>query len=244
MRNLRLVIEYEGTNYQGWQSQKTAPTIQDTLEAAFSRIVNHRVRLAGSGRTDSGVHALGQVANFVTDTHLPLDSLLKGANSLIRPDIVIKSIVEADNSFHARFSAKSRVYEYRLWNAPQPSVFLRNYAWWIQQKLDVGLMERSARSLIGRHDFSSFRGSDDGETTPEREVLGIGFRQEEEKITFSIHANAFLRHMVRNIIGTLVEVGRKRISPDRFGEILGARDRRKAGITAPPHGLFLITVWY
>jgi tRNA pseudouridine38-40 synthase len=244
MRNLKLLIEYDGTNYQGWQSQITTTTIQDNIEKVLDRILGGRVRIAGSGRTDSGVHALGQVASFATNNDIPLTSLLKGANSLLPPDIVIKSIVEVDDSFHARFSAKSRTYEYRLWNARQPSVFLRNYTWWIQQRLDVGLMERTAQLLVGRHDFSSFRGSDDGDASPEREVLGVGFSREDDKIVFSIHANAFLRHMVRNIIGTLVEVGKAKISRDRFAEILEARDRRKAGVTAPPHGLFLIAVRY
>lgn len=244
MRNVKFVVQYDGTNYQGWQSQKNAPTIQDTLEALLSRIVNHKVCLIGSGRTDSGVHALGQVANFKTDSNISLPSLLRGANSLIPPDIVIKSIEEVESDFHARFSAKSRIYEYHIWNAPQPFVFLRKYTWWIKEHLEIALMEKAARSLVGWHDFSSFQGADHKIISPQREVMEVGFRQEGRKLIFSIHANAFLRHMVRNLMGTLVEVGKGRISPDKFVEVFHARDRKKAGITAPAQGLFLISVYY
>ena len=244
MRNVKLIIEYDGTNYAGWQSQKNAPTIQDTLEASLSNILNFKVRLIGSGRTDSGVHALGQVANFKTDSNLALSSLLRGTNSLLPPDILIKRIEEGDSDFHARFSAKRRTYEYRVWNGSMLSVFHRNYSWWIRKNLEIELMQNSALHLIGRHDFSSFRGANHEEVSPEREVMKVGFRQEGSELVFFIQANAFLRHMVRNIVGTLVEVGKKRISPDVFVNILAARDRRQAGITAPARGLFLKSVCY
>jgi len=244
MRNLKLVIEYDGTNYRGWQSQKNVPTIQNTIETSLSRILNHKVRLIGSGRTDSRVHAFGQVANFKTDSSIPIPSLLKGVNSLLPPDILIKEIEEVASDFHARYSAKSRVYEYHIWNEALPSVFRRNYSWWIREKLEVELMEKAALHLLGWHDFSSFQGSDHEVISPEREVIKVGFRQEGSELTFSIQANAFLRHMVRNIMGTLVEVGKKRISPDDFVKIFKACDRREAGITAPAKGLFLKCVFY
>ncbi|HPD60757.1 MAG TPA: tRNA pseudouridine(38-40) synthase TruA [Thermodesulfobacteriota bacterium] len=244
MRNLKLVIEYDGTNYQGWQSQKNGHTIQDVLEAALSRIMNEKIRLIGSGRTDSGVHALGQVANFKTKSALDTNALFKGANSLLPTDILIKSIEEVPENFHARFSAKSRIYEYRIWNASQPSVFYRSFSWWVQIPLNVELMHQAAFSLIGWRDFSSFQGADHEKVSPEREVMEAGFRQEGPEVIFFIQANAFLRHMVRNIIGTIVEVGKSKMSPQEFVEIMEARDRTKAGKTAPAQGLFLKEVCY
>jgi len=170
--------------------------------------------------------------------------LLRGTNSLLPSDILIKRIEEVDGDFHARFSAKRRIYEYHIWSGPLPSVFHRNYSWWIRKNLEIELMQNSALHLIGRHDFSSFRGANHEEVSPEREVMKVGFRQEGSELVFSIQANAFLRHMVRNIVGTLVGVGKKKISPDVFVNILAARDRRQAGITAPARGLFLKSVCY
>ena len=244
MRNLKLVIEYDGTKYQGWQSQKNGLTIQDILETALSQIINKKIRLTGSGRTDSGVHALGQVANFKTESTLELNALLKGTNSLLPPDILVKSVEVVPEDFHSRFSAKSRIYEYRIWNASQPSVFHRGYSWWVQEKLHVKAMQKAGLHLIGRHDFSSFQGADHEKVSPEREVMEIGFRQEKPALIFFIQANAFLRHMVRNIIGTLVEVGEKKMSQEEFVKIFEARDRTKAGKTAPAQGLFLRQVCY
>jgi tRNA pseudouridine38-40 synthase len=244
MRNVKLVIEYDGTNYSGWQSQKNAPTIQDTVEAALSRILNQRVRIVGSGRTDSGVHALGQVAHFKTCSPIALPSLRRGANSLLPPDILIRNAEEAEVGFHARYSATSRMYEYRIWNGPCPSVFLRRYVWWVRESLDVDVMSRCACALVGRHDFSSFQGADEKDVSPLREVLDARFQREGEDVRFIIQANSFLRHMVRNIVGTLVEVGRKRISLESFETIFSGRDRTKAGITAPASGLFLLRVCY
>jgi tRNA pseudouridine38-40 synthase len=244
MRNIKLLIEYDGTNYQGWQSQKNGCTIQDFLEAVLGRILNREVSLIGSGRTDSGVHARGQVANFKTDSTLDLIALQKGANSLLPPDILIKSAEDVPDEFHARFSARSRIYEYCIWNAPQPSVFNRNYSWWVRAPLAVESMQEAALHLTGKHDFSSFQGTDHAMVSPEREVMAAGFRQEGPSVIFSIRANAFLRHMVRNIVGTLVCLGKKRISKNDFIEIFEARDRRRAGITAPAQGLFLKVVLY
>jgi tRNA pseudouridine38-40 synthase len=244
MRNLKLVIEYDGTHYQGWQSQNNGLTIQDVFEKALSQILNQKIRLNGSGRTDSGVHALGQVANFKTESTLETNALLKGTNSLLPPDILIKSIEEVPENFHARFSATSRIYEYRIWNAPQPSVFCRSYSWWVQTPLDIEVMHKAALYLIGWHNFSSFQGADHEKVSPEREVREVAFQHEGPEVIFFIQANAFLRHMVRNIIGTLVEVGKSKMSHQEFVEIVEARDRTKAGKTAPAQGLFLKEVCY
>ncbi len=244
MRTLKLTIEYDGTNYCGWQSQKNVPTIQDTLEATLCRILNQKIRVIGSGRTDSGVHARGQVAHVRTHSSIGLASLLRGANSLLPPDIYIRNIEVAAADFHARFCARSRRYEYVIWNAPQPALFQRKYAWWIRDTLDVVEMEKASRFLLGRHDFSSFQGADRERVFPEREVMGVGVRKKGPEIVFSIHANSFLRHMVRNIVGTLVEVGKKSSTPEEFLLVLQGRDRSRAGITAPPQGLFLACVYY
>lgn len=243
-RRLKAVIEYDGTSYQGWQSQTGGRTIQDVLEAAFSRILDHPVRIYGSGRTDSGVHALGQVAHLATTSDRDLASLQRGVNSLLPPDILVKSIELTDEQFHARFSAASRLYEYHIWNADLPSVFCRSVSWWIRGQLDVEAMEAAARSLHGTHDFSSFQGADHEQKNAERIVISTGFRREAENLVFSIHANAFLRHMVRNIIGTLVEVGKGRLTPEGFKAVLECRNRSQAGVTAPACGLFLIAVYY
>ncbi|HJX30875.1 MAG TPA: tRNA pseudouridine(38-40) synthase TruA [Thermodesulfobacteriota bacterium] len=244
MRNLKLIIEYDGTHYQGWQSQKNGLTIQDVLEKALSQILNQKIRLNGSGRTDSGVHALGQVASFKTESALDTNALLKGANSLLPSDILIKHIEEVPENFHARFSAKSRIYEYRIWNASQPSVFFRSYSWWVQTPLDVEKMHKTAVYLIGWRDFSSFQGADHEKVSPEREVLDVFFRHEGPEVIFFIQATAFLRHMVRTIMGTLVAVGKSKMSHEEFVEIVEARDRAKAGKTAPAQGLFLKEVCY
>jgi tRNA pseudouridine38-40 synthase len=238
MRNLRLIIEYDGTNYLGWQSQTNGRTIQDVLEKTLSQILNQKIRLNGSGRTDSGVHALGQVANFKTESVLDTHALLKGTNSLLPSDILIKSIEEVPEDFHARFSAKSRIY------ALQPSVFSRNYAWWVRTPLDVEKMHQAVLYLIGWRDFSSFQGADHEKVSPEREVMEAAFRREGAEVIFFIQANAFLRHMVRTIMGTIVEVGKNKMSRQEFVEIVEARDRAKAGKTAPAQGLFLKEVCY
>lgn len=244
MRNIKLVIEYDGTSYNGWQSQRDVPTIQDTLETCLAQILNHEVRVNGSGRTDSGVHALGQVANVRTSSRIALSQLLRGANSLLPPDILIRDLEEVGEDFHARFSARSRIYEYHILNAPLPSVFDRNYSWWIRENLDVPLMQNGALHLVGRHDFSSFQGADHEKTSPVREVMKAEFRQEGEELIFCIQANAFLRHMVRNVVGTLVALGRKQACEKDFVEIIRARNRMHAGITAPARGLFLRAVLY
>ena len=244
MRTLKLTIEYDGTRYCGWQSQKNDPTIQDTLEAKLECILNHSVRIHGSGRTDSGVHAIGQVAHVMTSSTIDLDSLQRGANSLLPADIFIREIEPVNEDFHARFSAKSRRYEYYIWNAPQPNIFRRNYLWWLRDELDVERMSGASKILQGRHDFSSFQGADDEKVFPERNVLEAGVRKNGPEVTFFIHAGGFLRHMVRNIVGTLVDVGKLKITPDDFKRILEARDRGAAGITAPAQGLFLTEVLY
>lgn len=245
MRNIKLTIEYDGTAYHGWQIQPGLRTIQGVMGEKIAQITQGEVSLIGAGRTDAGVHALGQVANFTTESTIDLSSLQRGLNSLLPPDIVVRSAEEAEEGFHARFSAKSKVYEYRILNRSHPSAIRRHFAWFIPHELDLISMRRCGKVLIGTHDFSSFRTSGDENRHSVREVLRLEIeRRENDLIIVVLEANAFLREMVRSIVGTLVDVGRGKTSPAEFEEILRARDRRRAGMTAPAHGLFLIEVKY
>lgn len=245
MRNIKLLIEYDGTNYLGWQVQLKGPTLQGVIEEKLEKITGEKIHLVGSGRTDAGAHAMGQVAHFKTLSTLDIDSIHRALNSLLPPDIVIKKAEEAGEGFHARKQTRSKLYEYRILNRPLRSAFLRAYAWHIPQKLNWEEVKEASRRLIGEHDFSSFRSAG----TPTKSAVRKVFRAEWKKdrdglMRFEIEASGFLKQMVRAIVGTLVEVGRGKIHPDEFQKILEAKDRRKAGPTAPAHGLFLKKVKY
>jgi tRNA pseudouridine38-40 synthase len=245
MKNIKMVIAYDGGNYKGWQLQKEEPTIQGMIEAALGQILNRPTRVIGSGRTDAGVHALNQVAHFVTDSTLDLTSLHRGLNSLLPPDIVIKEMAEAPPDFHARYSARSRVYQYLIWNNRMRSPFYRRFSWQVHNRLDGDAMRQASGCLVGWHDFASFQGAGSICRSSEREILRWTVRGRGGRwIIFTVEANSFLRHMVRNMVGTLVEVGRGSMSSEEFSAILDARDRSRAGITAPPQGLFLKEVKY
>jgi tRNA pseudouridine38-40 synthase len=215
------------------------------IREQIAQITQGEVNLIGAGRTDAGVHALAQVANFKTENTIALASLQRGLNGLLAPDIVITAAEEVDEQFHARFSARSKRYEYRILNRPYPSAIGRHYAWFIHHELDISFMRGCGTALIGSHDFSSFRASGDESRHAIREVFRLEIeRREGNLIVVVIEANAFLREMVRSIVGTLVDVGRGKTSREEFEEIFQARDRRRAGMTAPAHGLFLIEVKY
>lgn len=244
MRNLKLTIEYDGTGYHGWQVQADVRTIQGIIEGKLSQITGEQVRLIASSRTDTGVHALGQVANFKTHSSLDAQSFLKALNSLLPEDIHIKDVDEVDEAFHARFSAKGKIYEYRILNGGIPSPFHRHFSWFVPGRLDLVRMRKAAMKLVGRHDYSSFCSAGSMHTTAMRDIYEVTVRRRGGLVVIRIEANAFLRQMVRNIVGTLVEVGRGRMTPSQFGDILEARDRRLAGIAAPAQGLFLVRVNY
>lgn len=245
MRNIRLSIEYDGTAYRGWQRQPEGPSIQGTLEEAIGKMTGEKVAVIGAGRTDARVHALGQVANFRTGTQIPAENLHKGLNSLLPPDIAVVTLAEAAPSFHARYDAKRKIYFYRMIHRPTRPALLRNYAWHLRGPLSLPRMEDGASRFVGTLDFTSFCAAQcetEGRTrTVFRSFLTSGGGGE---IRYTIEADGFLRHMVRNLVGTLVEVGRGRFSPEDIPEILEARDRRRAGVTAPPQGLFLKEVVY
>jgi len=245
MRTIKLTIEYDGTNYLGWQVQPKGPTIQRVLEETLKKITGEEVRLIGSGRTDAGVHAFGQVAHFKTHSKISLHSMARALNSLLPPDIVIRRVREVDENFHARKSCKSKIYEYRILNRNLRSAFYNKYAWHIPQKLNLKEMKEATRYLIGEHDFSSFRSVGTPTQTATRKVIRAEWKKGRDGLLyFEIEANGFLKQMVRAMVGTLVEVGRGRLSSDEFQEILQSKDRRKAGPTAPAHGLLLKEVKY
>jgi len=255
MRHIKLSLQYDGTNYSGWQVQKNAATIQGHLESIILTITGEHSRVTGAGRTDSGVHALEQVAVFTTHSSLTADVFRRAINAHLLPDIRVINAVECPSGFHPRYDAKNKTYSYLISGIGAYSVFLSRYSWNVRCQLDTNAMKEAAQYLLGRHDFSSFRASGCSAKTPVREITGIaisemntiefiGFRLDIPVIKISITATAFLRHMARNIAGTLVDAGRAKFPPSRIKEILDARDRRLAGKTAPACGLFMEKIDY
>lgn len=244
MRNISLVVEYDGTNYHGWQCQPNGVTIEETLKGAIEKILDHPVKMFSAGRTDAGVHAFGQVVNFVTEKGIDLASLVRGLNSMLPYDIRVGSPVERDVSFHARYSAKSKTYVYTIQNAPRHSPFSIRYSWHIPYELDSAIMNKGARSLVGKRDFASFKKKKEFYRSCEREILMAGVKRRGSFVHIVIEATGFLRYMVRNIVGTLVLLGEGKITLEGFRGIVEAKDRDRAGPTAPPQGLFLRRIRY
>ena len=245
LQNFKLIIEYDGTRYQGWQRQKNGRTIQGVIENAINIMTRDKVFLTGSGRTDAGVHALGQTANFHCNTELGPETFQKGLNSLVPDDIVIKECRLVDDKFHARYDAKSKTYRYNILNQRLNSAISRRYVWHIHKMLDLEAMRLAIHHIAGTHDFKAFEGSGSPRSNTIRTVINATLIElHQNNLSFQIEANGFLRYMVRNIVGTLVEVGLGKITSDDFQTILLSRDRNRAGITAPPHGLFLVNVKY
>jgi tRNA pseudouridine38-40 synthase len=245
LKNFKLTIEYDGSRYSGWQKQKNDPTIQEEIEKVLKTMTGEKVILNGSGRTDAGVHALGQAANFLCETGLLPDELQKGLNSLLPGDIVIKSCESVAETFHARYDARHKTYRYRILNRPVPCAIGRQYAWHIRKELDLDAMRRAVPHIIGTHDFKAFEGSGSPRSHTTRSVMKAHVSVEhDDYIFFEIQADGFLRFMVRNIVGTLADVGHAKTTPDGFNAILLSKNRDLAGATAPPHGLFLMSVEY
>jgi tRNA pseudouridine38-40 synthase len=245
MKNFKLLIEYDGTHYSGWQRQKTDRTIQGEIENALRIMTRRKITVIGSGRTDAGVHALGQTANFKCDTRLTSEAFQKGLNSLLPKDIVIQSCQPATMEFHARFDAESKAYRYHILNHHLPIAIGRQYVWQIRRPLDTHAMVQASRYFVGNHDFKAFEGSGSPRAHTVRHVtmaqLSVG---QGGKITFDIEANGFLRFMVRNIVGTLVDIGMGKLSMLDIPDIFLSRDRGRASATAPAQGLFLMWVTY
>ena len=246
MQNFKLVIEYDGTAYQGWQRQNDGPTIQGTIEAALETMTKNPVTLIGSGRTDAGVHALNQVASFRVDTSLTPEIFKRGLNSLLPKDVVIKDCAAVDDGFHAQYSARSKVYQYRILNRSTPVALFRQYSWHIRKPLDLNAMNKAMAHLDGQHDFSAFEATGSPRSDAVRTVIDADLTEKDADgyVVFSIEADGFLRYMVRNVVGTLVDVGLGKTSPQAFEDILMSKDRKQAGVTAPAQGLLLKEVKY
>lgn len=240
----KLIVEYDGSDYHGWQIQPNGPTIQETLEAAVARFCGESVRVNAAGRTDAGVHAAGQVVAFTLQAPRAPEVVLRALNALTPRDISITTAEAVPENFDPRRAARSRTYVYRIWNAPWPSPFWRRYAWHLPRPLDVDAMQTAARALLGEHDFSAFQAADCDAENPVRRVLRSEFTHRDALLTYTIEATAFLRHMVRSIIGTLVEVGNGAREPAELPRLLASRDRDQAGPTAPACGLCLQRVDY
>jgi len=245
MRTIRLILSYDGTDFSGWQYQPDARTVQGVVEEALGVILAGPVRIGGAGRTDAGVHALGQAAAFRTASRIECPALFRGLNALLPSDVRILSVDEVPDSFDARRSAVLRIYRYLIYTGSVMSPFMGRYAWHVSAPLCSETMDRAGSLLVGTHDFASFASSGDETTSTVREVVSFHVQETGDGvIQVEIAANAFLRHMVRSIVGTIVDVGRGKMSVDEFAEILHAHDRGRAGMTAPPQGLFLVEVRY
>ncbi len=255
MRYIKLLIEYNGTNYHGWQSQKAGGTVQDVLRSAIAGVTGEKARLTGASRTDAGVHALAQVASFETRSGLQPEVIKRALNSKLPRDIRIREVTEVHPDFHPRYSAQKKSYFYIISAPATPSAFLYPFTWELKTRLDLKAMKGAASFLSGVHDFSAFRASGCSSKTQTRTIQSIELSNSSRLrfmtavfygnfLKIRIEADAFLRHMVRNIVGTLVEVGRGRLSPDEVRAILESRDRTRAGPTAPAQGLFLEKITY
>ena len=241
---IALGVEYDGTAYNGWQRQRTGHGVQERLESALSDVADEPIEVVCAGRTDTGVHASGQVVHFDTNSTRSDRGWLLGANTNLPEDISVTWAAHVSDEFHARFSATSRRYQYRILNQLQRPALHRHRAWWVYEPLDVEAMQRAAQALVGKHDFSSFRAAGCQASTPIREITSLEIMQEGEWIMLDVTANAFLQHMVRNIAGTLVAVGKGEETPDWVAAVLAVRDRTAGGMAAPPHGLTLVSVEY
>lgn len=244
MRNIRLEIEYDGTNYCGWQIQRKTNSIQQTLEKTLRKILQEKIKLIASGRTDAGVHAQAQVANFKTNSSISLTKLQRALNGLLPDDLVITGIEEAGLDFHSRFDAKSKVYRYIILNRAYPCAHLRNRAYFYSFPLNTKLMQDESRVLLGRHNFHSFQSGGSAEKNPVRTIKKLKITADRPFIYIDIEADGFLYNMARNIVGTLIEVGRGRLKKGGLKAILLAKNRRLAGPTAPAKGLCLMKVNY
>jgi len=242
---IKLIVEYEGTAYCGWQVQPNGPTVQAALEAAAQRMFGESTRMAAAGRTDAGVHALGQVVCFRLErAQVDVEEVRRGLDALTPDDIVVRDAAVVADDFDPRRSARRRTYVYRIWNEPAPSVFWRRWSWHERRRLDVEAMSSAAAALLGEHDFTSFRAADCDAENPVRRVYVSDLGANEGLITLTITATAFLRHMVRNIVGTLAEVGLGQRPGAEMSALLARRDRTLAGATAPAKGLCLVRVDY
>jgi tRNA pseudouridine38-40 synthase len=250
MRNIKLVLAYDGSDFSGWQVQPDAVTIQGTLASAIGRLTGENVLPQGSGRTDAGVHALGQVASFKTESPIPAGNLLSALNDILPASVRVLEAAQVDSEFHPRKSARAKTYRYRLFREGICPPFLARYVWHHAYPLDEDAMEQAAIEVIGEHDFTSFaavdpeRGSENEPRCNVRRIFSSGWHREGDEFVYEVRGNGFLHHMVRNLVGTFVLAGKGTLSPSQIVRILEARNRCAAGATAPASGLYLVGVEY
>lgn len=244
MKNIRLLIEYDGTNYHGWQRQRKRRTVQGEIEKAIKKITKEDVNIISSGRTDSGVHAKGQVANFITNSIIPGENYKFALNINLPEDIKVLESCEVKKNFHSRFSAKYKKYKYVIYNGKMPRPLYRNFSYHVSWDLDIEEMRKSLKYFIGYHDFESFMGRDTKVDTTMRTIYNMEIEKNGEFIEITIEGKSFLRNMIRIMVGTLVYIGRGRIDKENIPKIIQGKNRVLAGPTAPPQGLFLEKVYY
>ncbi len=242
--NIRLLIEYDGTDYVGWQVQANGLSVQQLLEDKLCELLGEPVRLVSSGRTDAGVHARGMVANFQTSRSLPMRAYREGLNRLLPKDIAVREARPVHKGFHARFDAQGKWYRYTLYLSPVRSPLARRFSWHLRSELDMGLMRCAAGKFVGQHDFRAFRGAGCAARTTVREIYSVDLLQEPPFLHIDVKGEGFLRNMVRMMAGTLVAVAREKVSLAQFDRLLLGTGGGKAGPTAPAHGLCLMEVWY
>ena len=244
MRNIKLTIQYDGTDYSGWQTQANGRTVQEEIEKALFKVLGSRVKVKGAGRTDAGVHAAGQIANFKTNSNLNASSVKKALNSTLPRDIAISDAEEVLLAFDSQHDSSAKVYRYTIVNKDHPNPISRHYAAFVPYNLDLAAMRRGAGALIGRHDFKSFETAGSYKKDTKREIKRLKVTERGDFIYVDIEADGFLYNMARSIIGTLIDVGRGRIAASSVREILRSKDRGSAGPTAPAKGLCLMAVKY
>jgi len=250
MRNLRLILSYEGSDFAGWQVQPDAVTVQGTLASAIGRITGEKVLPQGSGRTDAGVHALAQVATFATESSVPTTNFVKALNDILPPSVRVIEAQEVTSEFHARKSATGKTYRYRIHRAPICPPFLARYVWHYPYPLNEQAIIRAAAIVEGEHDFTSFaavdpeRGRDGMPVSNVRRIFSSRWERDGDEFTYTVKGSGFLHHMVRNLVGTFILVGKETLKPEDVTRILESRDRSAAGATAPANGLYLVGVEY
>ena len=250
MRNLKLILSYDGSEFSGWQVQPDATTVQGTLASVIGRITGEKVLPQGSGRTDAGVHALAQVVTFVTESSVPTENFVKALNGLLPASVRVLEVAEAAPEFHARHSARAKTYRYRIYRGSICPPFLARYVWHDPYPLDEEAMARAAGLVVGEHDFTSFaavdpeRGRDDDAISNLRRISSSSWERQGDELVYTVKGSGFLHHMVRNLVGTFILVGKKTLQAEDVTRILQARNRSAAGATAPANGLYLVSVEY
>lgn len=244
MKNIKLTIQYDGTAYHGWQTQENAVTVQETVEKALKKLLSQTVRIVGCGRTDTGVHAKRYVCNFRAENSIPYEKFPLALNTKLPGDIVCLSAEEAEDGFDARYSAKAKTYSYYIYNAPMPDVFNSRYSWHFKYKLDIDRMREAAKAFLGTHDFIGFAASGFTVKTTVRTITALDIEKNGDMLAIHITGDGFLYNMVRIIAGTLAFVGTGKLKSADMPDIIASKERKRAGITAPPEGLFLSEVFY